>query len=84
MVSPELGKLIRVKGLPDLAYDLAHDRCETRPRPALAGTLAAALDERLREEDAAHERFAAQHGATTKGAVDAAEVERLRALGYVQ
>jgi arylsulfatase A-like enzyme len=77
-------KLIRIEGQAPLAFDLKRDPCETEPVTSLATKLLPALEARIAAESATHAEFAARHDAGPRAAVDAGDVERLRALGYVE
>ncbi len=83
LVARDARKLIRIEGRAPLAYDLATDPCETNPRSERVAILAPQLDAHIASEASAHAALEAQFGTGANAVIDAADVERLRALGYV-
>lgn len=84
LVSRNAQKLIRIEGQAPLAFDLARDPCETAPLADLAAKLLPTLEARIAFESTTRAEFLSRHGEGPRAAVDAGDVERLRALGYVE
>jgi arylsulfatase A-like enzyme len=81
MIDGDKQKLVREKAA-EWPFDLAADPCEARTTGRISLTLRERLDEWLAAEAGAADAFHRAHGART-GAVDAADVEELKALGYL-
>jgi arylsulfatase A-like enzyme len=84
LVAPDGRKRIEIEGAAAQGYDLAADPCEVRPLPEIAERLAAEQAAERARESAARAGFVERHGEGVRGAFDAGEAERLRALGYVE
>ena len=82
VVRQDKKKLIR-QADDEQAFDLAADACETRTLERVPVDLQRRLDAWLAAQAEAARRFRASYG-TPAGAVDAQDVEQLKALGYVE
>jgi arylsulfatase A-like enzyme len=75
-------KLIR-QAADEQAFDLEQDVCEARSLPEVPGDLRSALDAWLGAQTEAATAFVRRFGAASR-AIDAEDVEQLKALGYVE
>jgi hypothetical protein len=82
MVGQDRHKLIRQAGA-EQAFDLGADACEGHSDGRMPASLRAQLDAWIAAQAGAAARFAERHGGGD-AAVDARDVEMLRALGYVE
>jgi arylsulfatase A-like enzyme len=85
MVDPDYRKVLRIGTEPPLAYDLRKDPSETGSHePSGAAELLNEFDRRIDALAAKRDHFQERHGLATAEGIDAKELQRLRALGYVQ
>lgn len=85
MVDPSRRKVLRIGNEQPLAYDLRRDPGETgSPQPRGTAELLRDLDQRIDALSVRAGHFRERHGPVAAEALDAGELQRLRALGYIR
>jgi arylsulfatase A-like enzyme len=82
-LSPTGAKAMRGGGREDALYDLPKDPCEAQPAPWSDSPLERALQVWIDGRATRRNAFEQQYGKVAKGVVQARDMAKLRALGYV-
>ena len=84
LTGPDLVKVIEIENAGAQVFDLFADPRETRPLSPAPTASNRALAEVLARQAETARRFTQQHGPVAPGVVTQDDIERLRALGYLE